>query len=129
MENFPEELKYTDSHEYVMVEDNIATIGITDYAAEKLGDIVYVELPRVGDVFTTGQSFGVIESVKSVSDLYSPVSGKVVEVNETLSDHPEAITEDSYERGWIVKIEMEDPTEAEGLMDSDTYSSHVSTQS
>lgn len=128
MENFPEELKYTDSHEYIMVEGNIATIGITDYAADKLGDIVYVELPKVGDVFTTGQSFGVIESVKSVSDLYAPVSGKVVEINESLLDHPESITEDAYERGWIVKIEMDDPTEAEGLMDSDNYSSHVSTQ-
>ena len=129
MGNFPEELRYTDSHEYVMVEGNIATIGITDYAAEKLGDIVYVELPRVGDVFTTGQSFGVIESVKSVSDLYAPVGGKVVAINETLSDHPETITDDSYERGWIIKIEMNDVIEAEGLMNSETYSSHVSTES
>ncbi len=129
MESFPQELKYTDSHEYVMVEGNIATIGITDYAAEKLGDIVYVELPKVGDIFTTGQSFGVIESVKSVSDLYAPVGGKVVAVNESLSEHPESITEDSYERGWIVKIEMEEPIEAEGLMNSETYSSHVSTES
>lgn len=128
MENFPEELKYTDSHEYIMIEGNIATIGITDYAADKLGDIVYVELPKIGDVFTTGQSFGVIESVKSVSDLYAPISGKVVEINESLVDHPESITEDAYERGWIVKIEMDDPTEAEGLMDADNYSSHVSTQ-
>ena len=129
MGNFPEELRYTDSHEYVMVEGNIATIGITDYAAEKLGDIVYVELPRVGDIFTTGQSFGVIESVKSVSDLYAPVGGKVVAINETLSDHPETITDDSYERGWIIKIEMNDVIEAEGLMNSETYSSHVSTES
>jgi glycine cleavage system H protein len=129
MEHFPEELKYTDSHEYIMVEDNIATIGITDYAAEKLGDIVYVELPKIGDIFTTGQSFGVIESVKSVSDLYAPVSGKVVGINESLLDHPESITEDAYEKGWIVKLEMDDPREAEGLMDSGNYSSHVSTQS
>ena len=129
MDSFPQELKYTDSHEYVLVEGNIATIGITDYAAEKLGDIVYVELPRVGDVFTAGQSFGVIESVKSVSDLYAPIGGKVVAVNDSLSDHPELITEDSYERGWILKIEMEDAIEAEGLMNSDTYASHVTTES
>ncbi|RYY00154.1 glycine cleavage system protein GcvH [bacterium] len=129
MDSFPQELKYTDSHEYVLVEGNTATIGITDYAAEKLGDIVYVELPRVGDVFTAGQSFGVIESVKSVSDLYAPVGGKVVAVNDSLSDHPELITEDSYERGWILKIEMEDAIEAEGLMNSDTYASHVTTES
>lgn len=129
MDSFPQELKYTDSHEYVLVEGNIATIGITDYAAEKLGDIVYVELPRVGDVFTAGQSFGVIESVKSVSDLYAPVGGKVVAVNDSLSDHPELITDDSYERGWILKIEMEDAIEAEGLMNSDTYASHVTTES
>lgn len=129
MDSFPQELKYTDSHEYVSVEGNIATIGITDYAAEKLGDIVYVELPRVGDVFIAGQSFGVIESVKSVSDLYAPIGGKVVAVNDSLSDHPELITEDSYERGWILKIEMEDAIEAEGLMNSDTYASHVTTES
>lgn len=129
MDSFPQELKYTDSHEYVLVEGNIATIGITDYAAEKLGDIVYVELPRIGDVFTAGQSFGVIESVKSVSDLYAPVGGKVVAVNDSLSDHPELITDDSYERGWILKIEMEDAIEAEGLMNSDTYASHVTTES
>ena len=129
MDSFPQELKYTDSHEYVLVEGNIATIGITDYAAEKLGDIVYVELPRVGDVFIAGQSFGVIESVKSVSDLYAPIGGKVIAVNDSLSDHPELITEDSYERGWILKIEMEDAIEAEGLMNSDTYASHVTTES
>jgi glycine cleavage system H protein len=102
----PEELEYTRSHEWVRTEDDTATIGITDYAQEELGDIVYVELPEQGDTFDAGDSFGSIESVKAVSDLYTPVGGEVVEVNEALNDSPEKINEDPYGDGWIVKLRV-----------------------
>jgi glycine cleavage system H protein len=102
----PEELEYTRSHEWVRTEDDTATIGITDYAQEELGDIVYVELPEQGDSFDAGDSFGAIESVKAVSDLYTPVGGEVVEVNEALNDSPEKINEDPYGDGWIVKLRV-----------------------
>jgi glycine cleavage system H protein len=104
----PEELQYTRSHEWVRTEDDTATIGITDYAQEELGDIVYVELPEEGDTFDAGDSFGSIESVKAVSDLYTPVGGEVVEVNEALNDSPEKINEDPYGDGWIVKLRVSD---------------------
>ncbi len=102
----PEELEYTRSHEWVRTEDDTATIGITDYAQEELGDIVYVELPEQGDSLNAGDSFGSIESVKAVSDLYTPVGGEVVEVNEALNDSPEKINEDPYGDGWIVKLRV-----------------------
>ena len=102
----PEELQYTKSHEWVRTEDDTATIGITDYAQEELGDIVYVELPEEGDTFEAGDSFGSIESVKAVSDLYTPVGGEVVEVNVALNDSPEKINEDPYGDGWIVKLRV-----------------------
>jgi glycine cleavage system H protein len=104
----PEELQYTRSHEWVRTEDDTATIGITDYAQEELGDIVYVELPEQGDTFDAGDSFGSIESVKAVSDLYTPVGGEVVEVNEALNDSPEKINEDPYGDGWLVKLRVSD---------------------
>jgi len=127
MENFPEEFLYSESHEYVSVEGKVATVGITDYAAEQLGDIVYIELPKVGNIYTVGDSIGVIESVKSVSDLYAPVTGKVIEVNEALQDHPEIITESPYERGWIAKFEIDDFSELDNLIKAEDYSSFVST--
>jgi glycine cleavage system H protein len=127
MENFPEEFLYSESHEYVLIEGKIATVGVTDYAAEQLGDIVYVELPELGAIYTVGDSFGVIESVKSVSDLYAPLTGKVIEVNESLQDHPEIVTESPYERGWIVKFEIDDTSELENLMKAEDYASFVST--
>ena len=104
----PEELQYTRSHEWVRTEDDTATIGITDYAQEELGDIVYVELPEEGVTFDAGDSFGTVESVKAVSDLYTPVGGEVVEVNEALGDNPEKINEDPYGDGWIVKLRVSD---------------------
>jgi glycine cleavage system H protein len=104
----PEELQYTRSHEWVRTEDDTATIGITDYAQEELGDIVYVELPEQGDTFDAGDSLGSIESVKAVSDLYTLVGGEVVEVNEALNDSPEKINEDPYGDGWIVKLRVSD---------------------
>jgi glycine cleavage system H protein len=102
--NVPEELQYTKSHEWVRTEDDTATVGITDYAQEELGDIVFVELPEEGATFEAGDSFGTVESVKAVSDLYSPVGGEVVEVNEALNDNPEKINEDPYGDGWIIKL-------------------------
>ena len=102
----PEELQYTKSHEWVRTEGDTATIGITDHAQDELGDVVFVELPEVGTTFDAGDSFGTVESVKAVSDLYAPVGGEVVEVNETLNDQPEKINEDPYGEGWIVKLSV-----------------------
>ena len=109
--NVPEELQYTRSHEWVRTEDDTAIIGITDYAQEELGDIVYIELPEHGDAFDAGDSFGTVESVKAVSDLYTPVGGEVVEVNEVLDDSPEKINEDPYGDGWIIKLRVSDEGE------------------
>jgi glycine cleavage system H protein len=104
----PEELQYTKSHEWVRTEGDTATIGITDHAQDELGDVVFVELPEVGTTFDAGDSFGTVESVKAVSDLYTPVGGEVVEVNEALNDQPEKINEDPYGEGWIVKLSVSD---------------------
>jgi glycine cleavage system H protein len=104
----PEDLQYTKSHEWVRTEDDTATIGITDHAQEELGDVVFVELPDEGDTFDAGESFGTVESVKAVSDLYAPVGGEVVEVNSALEDAPEKINEDPYGEGWIVKLRTSD---------------------
>ena len=104
--SIPEELQYTRSHEWVRTEGDTATIGITDHAQDELGDIVFVELPETGATFDAGDSFGTVESVKAVSDLYTPVGGEVVEVNEALNDSPEKINEDPYGEGWIVKIQV-----------------------
>jgi glycine cleavage system H protein len=104
----PEELQYTRSHEWVRTEGDTATIGITDYAQDELGDIVFVELPEEGATFDAGESFGTVESVKAVSDLYTPVGGEVVDVNEALNDSPEKINEDPYGEGWIVKLRVSD---------------------
>ena len=104
----PEELQYTKSHEWVRTEGDTATVGITDHAQEELGDIVYIELPEHGDTFDAGDSFGTVESVKAVSDLYTPVGGEVVEVNSALEDSPEKINEDPYGEGWILKLQISD---------------------
>ena len=100
----PEDLKYTKSHEWVRIEDRVATLGITEHAQDELGDVVFVELPEQGTTFEAGDSFGTVESVKAVSDLYTPVGGEVVEVNSALEDAPEKINEDPYGDGWIVKL-------------------------
>ncbi|AHY48023.1 gcvH: glycine cleavage system H protein [Rubrobacter radiotolerans] len=106
--SLPEDLKYAKTHEWARIEDGTATVGITEHAAEELGDVVYVELPGVGDTFEAGESFGTVESVKAVSDLYAPVSGEVVEVNEALEDSPEKINEDAYGEGWILRLQTSD---------------------
>ena len=117
----PAELKYTQEHEWTRIEGDIATIGITEYAQGELGDIVYIELPAVGDSFKRGDSFGNIEAVKAVSDLYAPVSGEIVETNEVLADKPETINSDPYGAGWMMKVKMSDQTELDALMDSSAY--------
>ncbi len=121
----PENLKYNESHEWVKQEDDIATIGITDYAQSEIQDIVYVELPEVGTQLTHKTEFGVIESVKAAFDLYAPVSGKVIEVNESLLDAPEQVNESPYDDGWFLKIKMTDPSELDALFDADNYQSHI----
>ncbi len=122
---FPEDVKYSKEHEWVLVEGNVATVGITDYAQEQLGDIVFVELPAVGDKVSKEDAFGVVESVKAVSDIYAPVSGKVLEVNDDLPDNPEIINEDPYGDGWMIKIEMNDPEDLEDLMGAAEYEEYV----
>jgi glycine cleavage system H protein len=119
--NVPEDLKYTKEHEWCRLKGNRAVIGITDHAQDQLGDIVYVELPEVGDPVKKGESFGVVESTKAVSELFAPVSGKVVEVNDPLSDAPESINEDPYEEGWMIQVELSDPKELESLLDAAGY--------
>lgn len=115
-----EGLLYSESHEWVKVEGNIAVIGVSDFAQSEMGDITYVDMPDVDDEVTKGEDFGALESVKASSELYSPVSGTVVEVNEELEDAPEKVNEDAYEN-WIIKVEMSDETELEGLMNAAAY--------
>ena len=122
---FPEELKYTEDHEWVMVEGDLVVVGITDFAQDSLGDVVFVELPEVGAEVTAGKAFGVVESVKAVSDIYAPVSGTVEEVNEELPDAPEVINTSPYGDGWLIKIRMSDPGELDELMDAPAYQDHI----
>lgn len=119
--DFPEELKYTEEHEWVQVEDDLAIIGITDFAQDSLGDVVFVELPEVGARVEAGKAFGVVESVKAVSDIYAPVSGVVEEINEDLIDAPEIINTSPYEDGWMVKIRLADAAEVDELMEAEDY--------
>ena len=118
---YPKDLKYTESHEWVRVDKDFATVGITDFATKQLTDLVYVELPSMGAKVAKGSSFGVVESVKTVSDLHSPVSGTVVKVNEKLSKEPEIVTQDPYGKGWMIKVKVENQTELDTLMHSEEY--------
>ncbi|HLH77542.1 MAG TPA: glycine cleavage system protein GcvH [Candidatus Binataceae bacterium] len=117
----PAGLKYSKEHEWVAAEDSVATIGITDFAQDQLGEIVFVELPGVGDKISKDDAFGVIESVKAASDIYAPISGTVVEVNQELPESPEIINEDPYGDGWLIKIKIGDTAELDDLLDSDEY--------
>ena len=118
---YPANLKYSKEHEWVKVDGGIATIGITSHAQSELGDIVYVELPKIGAKFAAMKEFGVVESVKTVSTLYCPVSGEVIEVNSSLSSKPEVVNTDPYGQGWIIKVKLSDPSEAGKLLSSKEY--------
>lgn len=119
--DIPTDLKYSKEHEWIKLEGDTAVIGITDYAQNELGDIVFVELPEVGQEAKKMEPFGTIEAVKAVSDLFSPVSGRVVEVNKALEDDPMAINRDAYGEGWMIKVEVSDPSEADELLSADDY--------
>ena len=119
--NVPAELKYTKEHEWIRVEGEEAVVGITDYAQSQLGDIVFVECETVGDALEAGETFGAVEAVKTVSDLYLPVAGEVLEFNEELEGEPELVNKDPYGKGWIVKIKISDETELDGLLNADAY--------
>lgn len=121
----PEALQYTSEHEWVAIEGDVATVGITDYAQGELGDIVFVELPSQGDSATQMEPFGTIEAVKAVSDLYAPLSGEIVEVNNLLEDQPELINSDPYGQGWLVKLKVKDESEFEKLLSADDYRSQI----
>lgn len=120
MSKILDDLRYADSHEWVKLEGDIATVGITDYAQHALGNIVYVDMPEVGDEVTQGEDFGAVESVKAASDLISPVSGEVVEINEALEDSPELVNEDAF-ANWIMKVKVSDPSELDSLLDAAAY--------
>ncbi len=119
--NFPENLKYTKDHEWIRIEGTVGTVGITDYAQGELGDVVFVELPAIGKKVEFGQTFGTVEAVKAVSDLYSPVTGEVTEVNKEIQDSPELVNKEPYERGWMIKIRIADASEAKNLLDAAAY--------
>lgn len=123
--NFPSDLKYSKEHEWVRVEGNIATIGITDFAQKELGDIVYVDINTIGDTVAKDAVFGTVEAVKTVSDLFMPISGKVIEMNKGLDSQPENVNKDPYESGWMVKAEMSNVAELAELMDAETYKKHI----
>ena len=119
--NFPKELKYTKEHEWVRLEGNIATVGITDHAQSELGDIVYVDITTEGDEVEAGDVFGSVEAVKTVSDLYMPVTGTVIEVNSDLEDEPETVNSDPYGKGWMIKIQVDNPDDVAELMSAEDY--------
>lgn len=123
--NFPEDLKYSKEHEWVRVSGNTATIGITDYAQEQLGEVVFVEFPDEGEALKKDEAFGVVESVKSVSDVYAPISGRVIEVNDPLLDNPETINEEPYAEGWLIKVEVTNPKEFDQLMSAEHYQAFI----
>ncbi len=121
----PRDCKYSKEHEWVRIEGGLAAVGITDYAQDQLGDIVYVELPPLGEILTQFQPFGVVESVKAASDLYAPLSGEVLEVNEELAEHPEFVNQDPYGQGWMIRIEPSDTSELENLLTAEEYEEHL----
>ena len=120
----PATLKYTKTHEWVAVEDDVATIGLTDFAVNALTDLVYIDLPEVGTQLEAGQTFGEVESVKAVSDLYTPVAGEVVEANTSLADDLDALSQDPFGRGWLIRVKIADPSGLDGLMDRTAYEAH-----
>jgi glycine cleavage system H protein len=124
----PEDSRYAKSHEYVHVEGDVGTIGITDYAQKELGDVVFVELPQVGTQLELGDELGSIESVKAVSELFAPVSGEVVEINESLAEKPELVNTDPYGDGWMIKVKLSAPDEVDELMNAEDYEDYIQTE-
>lgn len=122
---YPSNLKYVDSHEYIRIENDSAVIGITAFAVDQLGDIVFVGLPEAGSRLSKGDSFGSVESVKAVEDLYAPLTGEVLAVNQEMIDNPEKIAEDPYGEGWLLKVKLEDPTDVDAMMSAESYASLV----
>jgi glycine cleavage system H protein len=120
-DSIPSDLKYTKDHEWARQQGNVVVVGVTQHAQESLGDVVYVELPKVGTTITAGKQFGVIESTKAVSELYAPVSGKVVKVNDVLTDKPDTVNADPYGAGWIIEVELSDTKQLDGLLSADAY--------
>jgi glycine cleavage system H protein len=126
--NIPENLRYSKDHEWVLVEGDVATIGITDYAQHALGDVVYVDMPRVGDAFGTHEAFGSVESVKAVSEVFTPIAGEITAVNEELNDDAEKVNSDPYGAGWFIKLKMENAGEADAMLSSEEYEEYLSNQ-
>ena len=123
--NFPQNLKYTNEHEWIRVEGDIAYVGITDYAQEQLGDIVFVDIPPVGETLEAGETFGTIEVVKTISDLFLPLAGEILEQNEALEENPELVNKDPYGEGWLIKMKPADASAAEDLLDAEAYKAVV----
>ena len=128
MSNVPENLHYSKDHEWIRVEGEVGTVGITDHAQDSLGDVVYVELPKPGDTFAAHETFGSVESVKAVSELFIPVAGEVVEVNETLQDEPEKVNSDPYGDGWMVRLRLSSPGEVDSLLNAAEYEDFLSAE-
>ena len=119
--NLPEDVRYSEDHEWIRAEGDTAKIGITDYAQDQLGDIVFVEMPEVGSTFEKGEEFGTLESVKAVSEMYMPVGGEIVAINTALEDEPVLVNQDPYHEGWIIEVKLSDPSELDGLITKDDY--------
>ena len=127
-DEYPSDLRYTQEHEWARLDGKVATIGITKFAVEQLGDITMVDLPKEGESISKGAVFGTVESVKAVSDLFAPVSGKVVKVNDPLGDTPESVNEDCYDEGWMIQVELSDPKDLEALMSAAQYEEYLKEQ-
>ncbi len=128
MSEIPAELRYASSHEWAKVEDGVVTVGISDHAQDSMGDLVYVELPEMGQVLAAGDEAGVVESVKAASDIYSPVSGEVVEINEALEDEPELVNNAPFEGGWLFKVQLTDEGELDNLLTADQYQAQIDSE-
>ncbi len=128
MSNVPENLHYSKDHEWIRVEGGVGTVGITDHAQDSLGDVVYVELPKAGETFAAHETFGSVESVKAVSELFIPVAGEVVEVNETLQDEPEKVNTDPYGEGWMVRVRLSEPGEVDSLLNAAEYEDYLKSE-
>ena len=129
MSDYPEDLKYTKDHEWARVEGNRVTVGITQFAVDSLGDITQVDLPKEGETFQRGNAFGTVESVKAVSDLFAPISGTIIKINDPLKDSPEYVNEDCYDEGWMVTIEASNPGELDDLLSPQQYMAHLKDES